>query len=41
MAHVKVKKPDLRNLDDHVTPVVFIGYEEGAKVWHFYDPASR
>ena len=37
MAYVKVTKPHMKKLDDHGTPVVFIGYESGAKAWRFYD----
>jgi hypothetical protein len=31
VAYVKVTKPHLKKLDDCGTPVVFIGYEPGAK----------
>jgi hypothetical protein len=41
IAYVKSSKPHLRKLDDRDTPVVFIGFERGAKAWRFFDPASR
>jgi hypothetical protein len=41
VVYVKVTKPHLKKLDNHGTPMVFIGYERGVKVWRFYDPASR
>jgi hypothetical protein len=41
MAYVKATKPHLKKLDDRGTPVVFIGYEPGAKAWRFYDPATH
>jgi hypothetical protein len=40
-AFVKKVKPNLKKLEDHGTPVVFIGYEPGAKAWRFYDPVAR
>jgi transposase InsO family protein len=41
VTYVKTVKPHLKKLEDRGTPVVFIGYEPGAKAWRFYDPASR
>ena len=41
VAYVKAMKPHMKNLDDRGTPVVFIGYEPGAKAWRFYDPATH
>jgi hypothetical protein len=41
VAYVKATKPHLKKLDDHGTPVVFIGYERGTKVWRFYDPVTH
>jgi hypothetical protein len=38
---IKETKPNLKKLDDRGTPIVFIGYEPGAKAWRFYNPASR
>jgi hypothetical protein len=40
-AFVKKVKPNLKKLEDRGTPVVFIGYEPGAKAWRFYDPVAR
>jgi hypothetical protein len=39
VAYVKTMKPHLKKLNGRGTSVVFIGYEQGAKVWRFYDPA--
>ena len=41
VAYVKAMKPHMKKLDDHGTPVVFIGYEPGAKAWRFYDPTMH
>jgi hypothetical protein len=41
VAFIKETKPNLKKLDNRGTPVVFIGYEPGAKAWRFYNPASR
>ena len=41
VAFIKETRPNLKKLDDRGTPVVFIGYEPGAKAWRFYNPASR
>jgi hypothetical protein len=38
VAYVKTMKTHLKKLDDRGTSVVFIGYEQGTKVWRFYDP---
>ena len=40
VAHVKVMKPHLKKLDDRSTPMVFIGYEPGAKAYRVYDPVG-
>ena len=41
MLYVKLMKPHLKKLDDCGTPVVFLGYEPGAKAWRFYDPVTH
>jgi transposase InsO family protein len=41
VAYIKATKPRLKKLEDRGTPVVFIGYERGAKAWRFYDPVLR
>lgn len=41
VAYVKTVRPHVKKLDDRSTPMVYIGYEPGAKVWHFYDPVAR
>jgi hypothetical protein len=41
VAHVKNGSQRLAKLDDRSTPMVFIGYEAGTKVYRFYNPASR
>jgi hypothetical protein len=38
VAHVKQGSKRLSKLEDHSTPMVFIGYEPGSKAWRFYDP---
>lgn len=37
MLYVKLMKQHLKKLNDSGTPVVFLGYEPGAKAWRFYD----
>jgi transposase InsO family protein len=41
VAHVKTARPHLKKLEDRSSPMVFIGYEQGAKAWRFYDPVAR
>jgi hypothetical protein len=40
VVHIKATKLHLRKLEDHGLSVVFIGYERGAKAWHFYETAA-
>jgi hypothetical protein len=40
LAYMK-KQGHLRKLDDHITPVVFIGYEDGVKAYRLLDPVTR
>jgi hypothetical protein len=40
VAFIKETKPNLKKLNDRGTPVIFIGYEPGAKAWRFYNPRS-
>jgi hypothetical protein len=37
LAYVKNTRPGLKKLDDHNTSMIFVGYESGSKVYHFYD----
>jgi hypothetical protein len=39
-AHVKKLGPGLHKLADRSTPSIFVGYEEGAKAYHVYDPSA-
>jgi hypothetical protein len=41
VAYIKHLRPHPTKLKDHGRKVVFIGYEEGAKVYRFYDPATE
>jgi hypothetical protein len=41
VAHVKQGNKKLSKLEDRHTPMVFIGYECGSKVWHFYNPSTK
>lgn len=41
IAHVKVSHPNLKMLDDHSTPMIFVGYENGSKTYKAYDPMAR
>jgi transposase InsO family protein len=41
VAHVKTARPHLKKLEDRSTPMVFFGYEQGAKAWRFYDPVAQ
>jgi transposase InsO family protein len=40
LAYVKNTRPGLKKLDDRNTPMIFVGYESGSKVYRFYDPNS-
>ena len=40
VAHVKNVKPHLNKLDNHSTPMIFVGYESGSKAYRVYDPVS-
>jgi hypothetical protein len=40
LGFVKDKRPGLKKLDDRSTPMVFIGYSEGAKAYRMLDPNS-
>lgn len=41
VAHVKKVGPGITKLSDRSTPMVFIGYEEGAKAYRVYDPKTH
>jgi hypothetical protein len=41
VAHVKKGNKRLGKLEDRSTPMVFIRYEHGSKVWWFYDPVTK
>jgi hypothetical protein len=41
VAHVKMVRPHQKKLDDRSAPMVFIGYEPGAKAYRVYDPVAR
>jgi hypothetical protein len=41
VAHVKNVGPGVKKLDDRSTPMVFVGYEDGAKAYRVYNPATR
>ncbi|WVZ91493.1 hypothetical protein U9M48_037657 [Paspalum notatum var. saurae] len=41
VAHVKTAGKHLGKLDDRSTPMVFIEYEEGMKVYRFHNPITR
>ncbi|KAE8767964.1 hypothetical protein D1007_60605 [Hordeum vulgare] len=41
VAHVKRLGPGVDKLADRSTPMVLIGYEEGAKAYRVYDPAAK
>ena len=38
IGHVRKTKPNLTKLEDRSTPMVFLGYAEGTKVYWLYDP---
>ena len=38
ISHVRKAKPNLTKLEDRSTPMVFLGYAEGTKVYRIYDP---
>jgi hypothetical protein len=40
LAYVK-EQGNLRKLDEHSSPAVFIGYEEGVKAYRLLDPVTR
>ena len=40
-AHVKRIGPGIDKLADRSTPMIFIGYAEGAKVYRVFDPATN
>ena len=37
VGHVKNTKPHLGKLEDRITPMVLLGYEEGSKAYWLYD----
>jgi hypothetical protein len=41
IAYVKNTKPHPRKLDDRNSKMIFVGYEEGSKVYHAYNPGTR
>lgn len=41
IAHVKRLGPGIDKLADRSTPMVMIGYEEGAKAYRVYDPVTK
>jgi transposase InsO family protein len=41
VAHVKTVRPHQKKLDDRSAPMVFIGYEPGAKAYWVYDTVTR
>jgi transposase InsO family protein len=41
IAYVKRLRPHLSKLDDHGQKVIFLGYEDGSKVYRFYDPTTK
>ena len=41
VAYIKNVRPHLGKLDDRGCKVVFIGYQDGAKAYHFYDPVAE
>lgn len=41
VAYIKRLQPHPTKLEDHGQKVVFVGYEEGAKAYRFYDPATE
>jgi transposase InsO family protein len=41
VAYIKNVHPHLGKLDDRGCKVVFIGYQDGAKAYHFYDPVAE
>jgi hypothetical protein len=40
VTHVKMMG-NLKKLDDHSKPAIFIGYEPGSKAYHSYNPATQ
>ena len=40
IGHVRKTKPNLIKLEDRSTPMVFLGYTEGTKVYRLYDPCG-
>ena len=40
IGHVMKMKPNLTKLEDRSTPMVFLGYAEGTKVYRLYDPCG-
>jgi hypothetical protein len=41
VTHVKVVGPGVKKLDDRSVPMVFVGYEDGAKAYRLYNPATK
>jgi hypothetical protein len=41
IAYVKRLRPHLSKLDDRGQKVIFLGYEDGSKAYHFYDPTTK
>jgi hypothetical protein len=41
IAYVKDTSPNLKKLDDRIHPMIFVGYEQGTKGYHVYDPMSQ
>ena len=40
IGHVRKTKPNLTKLEDRSTPMVFLGYAKGTKVYRLYDPCG-
>uniref|UniRef100_A0ACD6A2Q2 Uncharacterized protein n=1 Tax=Avena sativa TaxID=4498 RepID=A0ACD6A2Q2_AVESA len=41
VVHVKNTGPGVKKLDDRSTPMIFVGYEDGSKAYHVYNPATQ
>ena len=41
ISHVRKTKPILTKLEDRSTPMVFLGYTEGTKVYWLYNPRGN
>jgi hypothetical protein len=40
-AHVKVRNPNLKKLEDKSRRMIFVGYELGSAAYKCYDPISK